>query len=57
MNAEQSQYMITHVIDISDNIKIITNAYQNRFSRNWYKLDDVIFDGEKRSYQMFSKIL
>ena len=48
MNAEQSQYMITHVIDISDNIKIITNAYQNRFSRNWYKLDDVIFDGEKK---------
>ena len=26
MNAEQSQFMITHVIDISNNIKVITNA-------------------------------
>ena len=48
MNAEQSQFMITHVIDISNNIKVITNAYQNSFLRNWYKLDDVIFDGEKK---------
>ena len=47
MNAEQSQFMITHVIDISNNIKVITNAYQNSFL-NWYKLDDVIFDGEKK---------
>ncbi|MDA9139902.1 TonB-dependent receptor [Flavobacteriaceae bacterium] len=49
MNAEQSQFMLTHVIDFSDQTKIITNAYQNNFSRNWYKLDDVVFEGEKRS--------
>jgi len=30
MNAEQSQFMLTHVIDFSDQTKIITNAYQNR---------------------------
>ena len=49
MNADQQQFMLTHVIDFSEQLKIITNAYHNTFSRNWYKLDDVIFDGEKKS--------
>ena len=49
MIAKQSQFMLTHVVDFSNQTKIITNAYQNTFSRNWYKLDDVVFEGEKRS--------
>lgn len=49
MKAKQSQFMLTHVVDFSNQLKIITNAYLNTFSRNWYKLDDVIFDGVKKS--------
>jgi Fe(3+) dicitrate transport protein len=49
MNAEQRQFMLTHVIDFSNNFKVVTNAYTNRFTRNWYKLDDVVFDENKVS--------
>ena len=49
MNAEQRQFMLTHVIDFSNNFKVVTNAYTNRFTRNWYKLDDVVFDQDKKS--------
>jgi len=37
------------VIDFSNNFKVVTNAYTNRFTRNWYKLDDVVFDQDKKS--------
>jgi len=49
MNAEQRQLMLTHVVDFSDRFKVITNAYTNKFSRNWYKLDYVVFEGDKQS--------
>lgn len=49
MNAEQRQFMLTHVIDFSNNFKVVTNAYMNRFTRNWYKIDDVVFDQDKKS--------
>src|SRR6056300_1246058 len=49
MNAEQRQFMLTHVIDFSNNLKVVTNAYSNKVTRNWYKLDDVIFNGDKKS--------
>ena len=49
MNSEQRQFMLTHVIDFSSNFKVVTNAYTNRFTRNWYKLDDVVFNGDKKS--------
>jgi len=47
MKARQRQLMLTQVTDFMDQIKLITNIYQNRFTRNWYKLDDVVFRGEK----------
>ncbi|NNK86775.1 MAG: TonB-dependent receptor [Flavobacteriaceae bacterium] len=46
MDAEQVQYQLTHTIDIGENIRIATNAYTNQFSRNWYKLDDVVFEDD-----------
>jgi len=48
MNAEQRQVMLTHVIDFSKQLRIVTNAYDNKFTRNWYKLDDVIFENDKK---------
>jgi len=48
MNAEQRQVMLTHVIDFSKQLRIVTNAYDNKFARNWYKLDDVIFENDKK---------
>ena len=49
MNAEQRQFMLTHVVYFSNNFKVVTNGYTNRFTRNWYKLDDVVFNQDKKS--------
>jgi len=49
MNAEHLQLMLTHTLQFSKNFRITTNGYYNKFSRNWYKLDDVIFNGDKQS--------
>lgn len=47
MDAKQVQLMLTHSIDFSPQFKIVTNAYQNKFSRNWYKLSHVVAEGTK----------
>ena len=47
MNAEHLQLMLTHTLQFNKNFRITTNGYYNKFSRNWYKLDDVVFEGEK----------
>tara|TARA_A100001011_G_scaffold194757_1_gene203151 strand:- start:498 stop:2702 length:2205 start_codon:yes stop_codon:yes gene_type:complete len=54
MDAEQIQYVLTHEINFTENFKITSNFYHNEFKRNWYKLDDVVFDG---SSQKISEIL
>ena len=54
MDAEHVQYLITHEINFSERFKISSNFYHNGFKRNWYKLDDVVFDG---SSQKISKII
>ena len=51
MDAGQRQLMLTHSLHISDQFKIVTNAYQNTFTRNWYKLSGVSFEGEKLGLQ------
>lgn len=48
MTADHLQLMLTHTLDLSANLRITTNAYYNRFARNWYKLDDVVFNGDKQ---------
>ncbi|WP_400078979.1 TonB-dependent receptor family protein [Winogradskyella sp. R77965] len=48
MTAEQIQLMLTHTMDFTKNFRITTNGYYNKFSRNWFKLDDVIFNGDKQ---------
>ena len=47
MTNEHLQFMVTHKIDVSKFLRITSNAYYNDFSRNWYKLNDVVFGGEK----------
>ncbi len=42
------QFMATHLLAFSDHFHITTNAYYNGFSRNWYKLDAVTLNGERR---------
>jgi len=49
MNAEQRQLMLTHIIDFSKQLRVVTNAYDNKFTRNWYKLDDVVFENNTKS--------
>lgn len=48
MVTNHTQYMITHRLDFSKNVRITTTAYQNNFARNWYKLNDVTFNGTKK---------
>jgi Fe(3+) dicitrate transport protein len=49
MTTDHTQYMLTHKLELSKNLKITTTGYQNNFARNWYKLNDVTFNGEKQS--------
>ena len=48
MTAEQIQLMLTHTMEFSKDFRITTNGYYNKFSRNWFKLDDVVFNGDKQ---------
>ena len=54
MDAEHIQFLVTHDLNFNERFKITTNAYHNGFKRNWYKLDDVVFEG---SSQKISKVI
>jgi len=54
MDAKHMQFLITHELNFNERFKIATNAYHNGFKRNWYKLNDVDFEG---SSQKISKII
>lgn len=41
MNTEHWQFQLDHLIKPFQNVSLRTTAYQNTFSRNWYKLNDV----------------
>ncbi|QFZ56046.1 TonB-dependent receptor [Oceanihabitans sp. IOP_32] len=49
MKTDHTQYVLTHNLDISENFRVTTNLYRNNFARNWYKLNDVTFNGDKQS--------
>ena len=46
MTAEHIQLMLTHTLNLSKNFRITSNGYYNKFKRNWFKLDDVVFNGD-----------
>ena len=54
MIAYKNQYVISYILDFSDRFKVTTSAYNNFFRRNWYKLDDIVFNGES---QKISKVI
>lgn len=47
MTYEHLQFMVTHKIEVSNFLRVTSNVYHNDFSRNWYKLNDVVFGGDK----------
>ena len=54
MDAEHTPFLLTHELNFNERFKITTNAYHNGFKRNWYKLDDVVFEGNS---QKISKVI
>lgn len=47
MTNDHIQFMATHNIDFSKQFRITTNAYYNGFSRNWYKLNDIVVNNNR----------
>ncbi|MDG1728688.1 MAG: TonB-dependent receptor [Algibacter sp.] len=47
MTNDHIQITIGHELEFSKQFRITTDAYYNGFSRNWYKLNDVVFNGDK----------
>jgi Fe(3+) dicitrate transport protein len=44
MDNDHQSVNLTHVIEFSSDLRLLTTAYYNDFSRNWYKVDKI--DGE-----------
>lgn len=49
MNTEHIQFMGTHILGLGKNTSLTTTAYLNDFNRNWYKVDNLVIDGERQS--------
>jgi len=49
MTNDHIQFTVSHELEFSQQFRITTHAYYNGFSRNWYKLNDVIFNEDKVS--------
>ena len=47
MTNDHIQFTVSHQLDLTKRFRITTTGYYNGFSRNWYKLDDIVFNGEK----------
>lgn len=47
MTNDHIQFMVSHELQFSNQFRITTDAYYNGFSRNWYKLNDIVFNGDK----------
>lgn len=47
MTNDHLQFMVSHDLNFSENLKLVTKGYYNSFSRNWYKLNDVTANGDK----------
>ena len=54
MTTDHTQYMLTHHLGFSKNLTLTTTFYRNNFTRNWYKLNEITFEGDQ---QKISNIL
>lgn len=45
ITTKNNQFSVTHTLKTSNYFSVTTTAYRNKFSRNWYKLNDVRFGG------------
>ena len=45
MDAKQERYSIQHYLELPGLFNVVTTAYRNDFSRNWYKLQSVAGSG------------
>lgn len=45
ITTKNNQFSVTHTLKTSNYFSLTTTAYRNKFSRNWYKLNDVRFGG------------
>ncbi len=41
MKTQHYQLVLSHIIDITSKVKVVSQAYYNKFYRNWYKLSDI----------------
>uniref|UniRef100_UPI003C6D994F TonB-dependent receptor family protein n=1 Tax=Maribacter arcticus TaxID=561365 RepID=UPI003C6D994F len=49
MNTKHLQFMGTHTMAFSSNVRITTTAYLNNFNRNWFKVDYLTVNGQRES--------
>jgi Fe(3+) dicitrate transport protein len=45
IQTEHQLYELRHLVELSDTVELSTVAYRTEFSRNWYKLNDVLSPG------------
>lgn len=45
MDNEHKSLVLSHLVQFNDNISLTTSVYQNKFKRNWYKVDKINGDG------------
>lgn len=47
MTSDHIQFTVSHELEFIEKIRITTDAYYNGFCRNWYKLNDIVFNESK----------
>lgn len=47
MTNDHIQFMATHILEFNNQFRVTTSAYYNGFSRNWYKLNDIVFNDDR----------
>lgn len=47
MNNHHRQYLLSYEIEPTEKLSLNLDVYHNDFARNWYKINDVVVNGEK----------
>lgn len=57
MKTQHQQWVVTHLMKINPQFKVTSNAYYNKFHRNWYKLNDIKVGITKLEKRSISQVL